>query len=127
MLTKVIPNAAGVAAADKLSTDKRDDGGTLVTYSGPPARPLPGQHSVWRYLRQGISQFGAEWYAIIPPGGVATRRRRQLVSIVRQPDSARSAGVGSGASIVQRGVRYLGALVLIGVALVHLYQYLHGH
>lgn len=73
VLTSGKPTAEAGAVADKLSTYRRDDGGTQVTYNGHPLYYYQADTGAGDAHGQGVDQFGAEWYAITPSGRVAEK------------------------------------------------------
>ncbi len=73
VLTDGKPKAESGVAASKLSTYRRDDGGTQVTYNGHPLYYYQADTGAGDAYGQAISQFGAEWYAISPAGRVAEK------------------------------------------------------
>lgn len=73
VLTAGKPQAEGAVAAGKLSTYKRDDGGTQVTYNGHPLYYYQADTGPGDSYGQAVNQFGAEWYAISPQGEIAAK------------------------------------------------------
>jgi predicted lipoprotein with Yx(FWY)xxD motif len=51
-----------------LGTSKRDDGKTQVTYGGHPLYLYIGDVKAGDMNGQGVSAFGARWYAVTPSG-----------------------------------------------------------
>jgi predicted lipoprotein with Yx(FWY)xxD motif len=73
VLTSGKPAAEHGVLADKLSTYRRDDGGTQVTYNGHPLYYYQADAGAGDAYGQAVNQFGAEWYAITPAGQVAEK------------------------------------------------------
>lgn len=74
VLTASRPSAEHGALTGKLSTYRRDDGGTQVTYNGHPLYYYQADTGSGDAYGQGVDQFGAEWYAISPAGQVAEKK-----------------------------------------------------
>jgi predicted lipoprotein with Yx(FWY)xxD motif len=74
LLTAGKPTAESGIVASKLSTYRRDDGGTQVTYNGHPLYYYQGDTGAGDAYGQAVKQFGAEWYAISPAGQVAEKK-----------------------------------------------------
>lgn len=74
VLTAGRPTAEGGSMAGKLSTYRRDDGGTQVTYEGHPLYYYQADTGAGDAYGQGVNQFGAEWYAISPAGKVVEKK-----------------------------------------------------
>lgn len=76
VLTTGKPTAEHGALTDKLSTYRRDDGGTQVTYNGHPLYYYQADTGPGDAYGQAVDQFGAEWYAISPAGQGAEKGGR---------------------------------------------------
>lgn len=66
--TAGMPRAEGGAAAGKLSTFHRHDGGTQVAYAGHPLYYYQADTEAGDAYGENLDQFGAEWYALSPAG-----------------------------------------------------------
>jgi predicted lipoprotein with Yx(FWY)xxD motif len=62
------PRATGGALNADLSTIKRSDGTTQVTYKGHPLYLYVKDKDDGDAYGQGINSFGADWYALAPSG-----------------------------------------------------------
>jgi predicted lipoprotein with Yx(FWY)xxD motif len=62
------PTAGSGAAASMLGTTKRSDGKPQVTYDGHPLYLFEGDNATGDTNGQGITAFGAAWYAVTPAG-----------------------------------------------------------
>lgn len=51
-----------------LGTTKRGDGTTQVTYKGHPLYTYAGDQKAGDTNGQGVSAYGAKWYAVTPSG-----------------------------------------------------------
>jgi predicted lipoprotein with Yx(FWY)xxD motif len=70
LLTTGKPKASGLARKSLLGTTRRADGTTQVTYNGHPLYRFVADHKPGDTNGQGVSAFGARWYAV----NVAGRR-----------------------------------------------------
>jgi predicted lipoprotein with Yx(FWY)xxD motif len=68
LLTQGEPNAGADVDKSKLSTLKRPDGTTQVTYAGMPLYLYAKDAAPGDAKGQDIEEFGAEWYLISPDG-----------------------------------------------------------
>jgi predicted lipoprotein with Yx(FWY)xxD motif len=68
LTTSGTPNAENGALASQLSTTKRDDGTTQVTYAGRPLYTYTTDKKPGEAGGNDIDSFGAEWYALQPNG-----------------------------------------------------------
>jgi predicted lipoprotein with Yx(FWY)xxD motif len=68
LLTSGKPKASGLARKSLLGTSTRRDGKTQVTYNGHPLYYYVGDSKAGDMNGQGISAFGARWYAVTPSG-----------------------------------------------------------
>jgi predicted lipoprotein with Yx(FWY)xxD motif len=68
VLTKGNPTAKPSAESAKLGTAKRSDGTTQVTYAGHPLYYFVKDKDAEDVYGNGITEFGAEWYALTPSG-----------------------------------------------------------
>jgi len=68
LLTEGKPQAQGGAQAGMLGTTKRSDGTVQVTYNGWPLYTYVGDQKPGEANGNDISQFGAQWYALLPNG-----------------------------------------------------------
>jgi predicted lipoprotein with Yx(FWY)xxD motif len=62
------PTVGSGANASLVSTTKRSDGKPQVTYNGHPLYLFEGDHNPGDTSGQGLSAFGAGWYALSPVG-----------------------------------------------------------
>jgi predicted lipoprotein with Yx(FWY)xxD motif len=62
------PQGEKGAKASLLGTVKRTDGSVQVTYAGHPLYTYAGDSQPGQANGNDISQFGAEWYALLPSG-----------------------------------------------------------
>lgn len=74
LTTAGAPKAGGGATAAMLGTTKRADGTTQVTYAGHPLYFFAGDSSAGQTNGQGVSAFGATWYAVAPSGAAVTKQ-----------------------------------------------------
>jgi predicted lipoprotein with Yx(FWY)xxD motif len=68
LLTSGAAKASGSARKGLLGTSKRSDGTTQVTYKGHPLYTYAGDAKAGDTNGQGVSAFGARWYAVLPTG-----------------------------------------------------------
>ncbi len=68
VITSGQPRALGRAAASQLSTVKRSDGKTQVTYHGHPLYYYKKDGDTSDAYGQGSKLFGAGWYVLSPSG-----------------------------------------------------------
>jgi predicted lipoprotein with Yx(FWY)xxD motif len=68
LLTEGNPQAQGAAERSKLGTTKRSDGTVQVTYAGWPLYTYVGDKGPGEANGNDFSQFGAQWYALMPNG-----------------------------------------------------------
>jgi len=68
LLTEGNPQAQGPADRSMLGTTKRKDGTVQVTYNGWPLYTYAGDQKPGEANGNDISQFGAQWYALMPNG-----------------------------------------------------------
>jgi predicted lipoprotein with Yx(FWY)xxD motif len=68
LLTTGTPAATGGAQASLIGTTKRKDGTEQVTYNGHPLYLYVGDQKPGDATGNDISQFGAQWYALLPNG-----------------------------------------------------------
>ncbi|HZV75847.1 MAG TPA: hypothetical protein VFF79_19230 [Conexibacter sp.] len=62
------PQAGSGVTASMLSTSRRSDGTTQVTYAGHPLYYFSGDSSAGAMSGQGVAAFGADWYVLGPNG-----------------------------------------------------------
>jgi predicted lipoprotein with Yx(FWY)xxD motif len=62
------PTVGGGATPSLVSTTKRSDGKPQVTYNGHPLYLFEGDHNPGDTSGQGLTAFGAAWYALSPAG-----------------------------------------------------------
>jgi predicted lipoprotein with Yx(FWY)xxD motif len=67
-LTTGKPTSAGSARKSLLSTTKRSDGTTQVTYNGHPLYRFSGDSKPGQTKGNKVNAFGARWYAVTPAG-----------------------------------------------------------
>lgn len=68
------PTPGSGVDASKLSTNKRSDGTTAVSYAGHPLYYYaPDGTSGGSTRGQGLNQFGAEWFVLSPSGNAVTK------------------------------------------------------
>ena len=68
LLTEGNPQAQGPAERSMLGTTKRKDGTVQVTYNGWPLYTYVGDKGPGEANGNDFSQFGAQWYALMPNG-----------------------------------------------------------
>jgi predicted lipoprotein with Yx(FWY)xxD motif len=68
LLTEGEPKAEAGAMASQLGTTKRKDGTVQVTYAGWPLYTYAGDKGPGEANGNDFSQFGAQWYALMPNG-----------------------------------------------------------
>ncbi|HEX3042691.1 MAG TPA: hypothetical protein VHP56_11450 [Solirubrobacterales bacterium] len=68
LLTEGEPKAEAGAMASQLGTTKRKDGTVQVTYAGWPLYTYVGDKGPGEANGNDFSQFGAQWYALLPNG-----------------------------------------------------------
>jgi predicted lipoprotein with Yx(FWY)xxD motif len=68
LLTEGNPQAQGPAERSMLGTTKRKDGTVQVTYNGWPLYTYAGDQGPGEANGNDISQYGAQWYALLPNG-----------------------------------------------------------
>ncbi len=68
VLTTGKPTSAGSARKSLLSTSKRSDGKTQVTYNGHPLYRFKGDTRAGQTKGNKVDAFGARWYAVTPAG-----------------------------------------------------------
>ena len=68
LLTNGAPQAGTGANASLLSTTKRTDGTTEVTYGGHPLYYVVTDHNPGDATGQAVNNFGAPWYVVGPDG-----------------------------------------------------------
>ena len=68
LLTSGKAKASGSVRKALLGTTKRSDGSTQVTYKGHPLYTYSGDQKAGDTNGQGVSAFGARWYAVTPSG-----------------------------------------------------------
>lgn len=68
LLTEGEPKAEAGAMASQLGTTKRKDGTVQVTYAGWPLYTYLGDKGPGEANGNDFSQFGAQWYALMPNG-----------------------------------------------------------
>ena len=68
LLTDGDPQAQGAAQRSMLGTTKRKDGSVQVTYNGWPLYTYVGDQGPGEANGNDFSQFGAQWYALMPNG-----------------------------------------------------------
>jgi predicted lipoprotein with Yx(FWY)xxD motif len=62
------PTAGTGLTASKLATATRSDGGRQVTYNGHPLYLFVKDHKPGDVTGQGVTAFGAPWFALTPSG-----------------------------------------------------------
>jgi predicted lipoprotein with Yx(FWY)xxD motif len=67
-MTSGAPQPQKGAKASLLGTTKRSDGSTQVTYAGHPLYTYTGDSAPGQANGNDLSQFGAQWYALMPSG-----------------------------------------------------------
>jgi predicted lipoprotein with Yx(FWY)xxD motif len=68
------PTAGGRATASKLGTTQRSDGQPQVTYNGHPLYTYSGDSNPGDANGQGLTAFGAAWFALSPSGSASSGR-----------------------------------------------------
>jgi predicted lipoprotein with Yx(FWY)xxD motif len=68
LLTEGEPKAEAGAMASQLGTTNRKDGSVQVTYNGWPLYTYVGDKGPGEANGNDITQFGAQWYALLPNG-----------------------------------------------------------
>jgi predicted lipoprotein with Yx(FWY)xxD motif len=68
LLTSGKAKASGSVRKALLGTTKRSDGTTQVTYKGHPLYTYSGDQKAGDTNGQGVSAYGARWYAVSPSG-----------------------------------------------------------
>jgi len=72
LLTAGAPTASGMATSNLLSTSKRADGTTQVTYAGHPVYYFSGDKAAGATGGQGKNAFGYLWWVVSPAGAGIT-------------------------------------------------------
>jgi predicted lipoprotein with Yx(FWY)xxD motif len=72
LLTAGAPTASGMATSNMLSTSKRADGTTQVTYAGHPVYYFSGDKAAGATGGQGKNAFGYLWWVVSPAGAGIT-------------------------------------------------------
>jgi predicted lipoprotein with Yx(FWY)xxD motif len=70
--SSVKPTAGTGITASKLSTWKRSDGKPQVTYNGHPLYTFEADHGPGDTAGQGLTDFGASWWAVSSSGNEIT-------------------------------------------------------
>jgi predicted lipoprotein with Yx(FWY)xxD motif len=73
LLAKGAPTAGGGAKTSLVATTKRSDGASQVTYNGHPLYRYEGDSSAGDTNGQGVTAFGAAWYAVGAGGSQVTK------------------------------------------------------
>ena len=68
------PTVGGAATASKLGTTRRSDGKPQVTYNGHPLYTYTGDSKPGDVNGQGLTAFGAAWFALSPSGSASGGR-----------------------------------------------------
>ena len=68
------PTVGGGAIASKLGTTQRSDGKPEVTYNGHPVYTYIGDSKPGDVNGQGLTNFGAAWFALSPSGSASGAR-----------------------------------------------------
>ena len=68
------PTVGGGAEASKLGTTQRSDGQPEVTYNGHPLYTYTGDSKPGDVNGQGLTAFGAAWFALSPSGSASSGR-----------------------------------------------------
>ena len=68
------PTVGGGASAPKLGTTPRSDGEPEVTYNGHPLYTYTGDSKPGDVNGQGLTAFGAAWFALSPSGSGSSAR-----------------------------------------------------
>jgi predicted lipoprotein with Yx(FWY)xxD motif len=66
------PTAGNGLTASKLGTISRSDGSQQVTYNGHPLYLFSGDKKPGDVTGQGVTAFGASWFALTPSGNQAS-------------------------------------------------------
>ncbi|MDQ1458909.1 MAG: hypothetical protein QOI08_393 [Actinomycetota bacterium] len=66
------PTSGSGANASLIGTTKRPDGTSQVTYNGHPVYHFQGDHNPGETNGEGITAFGASWFALSPSGSAVT-------------------------------------------------------
>ena len=66
------PTAGAGLAASKLGTSTRSGGKQQVTYNGHPLYLFVSDHKPGQTTGQGVTAFGAAWFALTPAGNQAS-------------------------------------------------------
>ena len=72
--TTAKPTAGSGLTASMVGTTTRSDGTKQVTYNGHPLYNYVGDQKAGDTNGQGISAFGAKWYAVSPAGSTVTAK-----------------------------------------------------
>jgi predicted lipoprotein with Yx(FWY)xxD motif len=83
------PTVGGGANASLVSTTKRSDGKPQVTYNGHPLYLFEGDRDAGDTSGQGLTAFGAAWYALSPAGN-------QLSGTASSSGGGSNSGSGTG-------------------------------
>src|SRR5207247_4870259 len=67
-----IPKAGSGVKASMLGTIKRSDNTTQVTYNQHPLYYYAGDSGAGQHNGQGLTAFGAAWFAVAPAGGAVS-------------------------------------------------------
>jgi predicted lipoprotein with Yx(FWY)xxD motif len=65
------PTGTGAVSSSKLGETKRSDGMTQITYRGHPLYYFSGDSSPGQTNGNGVTAFGAQWFALSPAGAKA--------------------------------------------------------
>lgn len=68
------PTVGGGATASELGTTQRSDGQPEVTYNGHPLYTYTGDSKSGDVNGQGLTAFGAAWFALSPSGSASSSR-----------------------------------------------------
>ena len=68
------PTVGGGATASRVGTTERSDGKPEVTYNGHPLYTYTGDSKPGDVNGQGLTAFGAAWFALSPSGSAAGSR-----------------------------------------------------
>ncbi len=72
LLVTAKPTAGGQLTASKLGTITRSDGTQQVTYNGHPLYTFVNDTKPGQTTGQGVTAFGAAWFALTPSGNQAS-------------------------------------------------------